>query len=816
MFRNYFTVALRHLAHNRLFFSVNLVGLAGGIAAALVIALFVRDELSYERFIPGFRGIYLVSIIATPPEGHASLETLAGESDVASWLKLDLPAVAASARLVPEQIEVRRGDFKAVETMYWADPDFFSLLQLPVYAGNLQTALGRPDGLVLTQSMARKYFGRDDPIGETLEFARKERMTVTAVIKDLPSNTHLDVAAIASGRSQASPLTSLDHTPMGSFGEKPWGSYTYVTLKPATRVDDIERQLPALMDRHAPSGPGGIRTSSVYHLHLLPITDVHLDAEARGTMKPASRRGTVYSVAVIGLLILLVATVNFVNLMTSRASRRAVEVGVRKMAGARRRDLIVQFVGESLVYVGFASLAAASLAELLLPSVNAFLHRTMDFAYWSDPAFAAATAIFLVTLAIVASVYPALILSSLRPAQILSHGGIVSPEGSAGVRRSLVTAQVTVLIGLLLAAIVVYRQALFAMHESLRVDSDQVLVIKRACSEGFEAGVKQLPGVIAVACSTWAPPNSIEAASGASLPEGQAVLWYASVDFGFFELYGLKPLAGRFHAVSRGTDALPAEISAGMRESIVINEAAVHALGLGRAQSAIGRTINWNHGLRRPIPMTGRHQSEIIGVVPDFLIGSIREPIQPAAFYVDPPYNRVMSIKLNGRAIPETLASIDALWKAMGHSDPMSRAFLDQLLQGKYSEFVRQASMLAIFSAVAVLIACLGLFALAAFIAERRRKEIGIRKALGAGRPDIVSLLLWEFAKPVLWANLIAWPLGFWLLNRWLQGFAYHMNLQIWHFMAAGGLATAITLLTVFAHTWSIAGQKPVAALRYE
>jgi putative ABC transport system permease protein len=815
MLRNYLAVALRHLAHNGVFFSINLIGLAVGIAAALLIALFVRDEFTYERFIPGFRHVYLVSTIVTPPEGHASLESLPTESDVASWLKLDIPAVTGSARLVPTQLEVRRGDFTAVETVYWADPDFFSLLHLPVYAGNLQTALARPDGLVLTQSMARKYFGRDDPIGETLEFARKERMTVTAVIKDLPSNTHLDVAAIASGRSEASSLTSLDDMPMRSFGEKPWGPYTYVSLKANMSAEDIERQLPALIDRHAPSGRG-VRTSSVYHLHLLPITDIHLDAEAHGPMKPASRRETVYSVAMIGVLILLVATINFVNLMTSRASRRAVEVGIRKVAGARRRDLIVQFIGESLIYVGFASIAAASVAELLLPSVNAFLQRTMDFAYWSDPSFAAATLFFLVTLAMVASIYPALILSSLRPAQILSYGGIVSPEGSAGVRRSLVTAQVAVLIGLVLAAIVVYRQALFAMHQSLRVDSDQVLVIRRACSDGFKDAVKELRGVTAVACSTWAPPDSLEAASGASLPEGQAVLRYASVDFGFFELYGLKPLAGRFHAMNRGTDALPADVSPEMHESIVINEAAVHALGLATAQSAIGRTINWNHGLRRPIMMTGPHQSEIIGVVPDFLIGSIREPIQPAAFYVDPAHNAIVNVKLNGRAIPETLSSIDALWKAMGHSDPISRTFLDQLLQGKYNEFSRLASMLAILSAIAMLIACLGLFALSAFIAERRRKEIGIRKAFGAGRWGLVRLLQWEFAKPVLSANFIAWPLGFWLLDRWLHGFAYHVNLQPWIFILAGGLATAITLLTVFAHTLLVAGEKPVSALRYE
>jgi putative ABC transport system permease protein len=603
---------------------------------------------------------------------------------------------------------------------------------------------------------------------------------------------------------------------MPAFGVKSWDSYTYVTLRKGALLQNVEAQLPDLLDHHAPSGNYS-RTSSIYHLHLLPIGAIHLEAQARGAMKPSGHRETVYSLAAVGVLILVVAGVNFINLMTSRATRRSVEVGVRKVAGANRHDLIAQFIGESLIYVGCAAVIAISLAELLLPGLNAFLERTMEFAYWSDPTLAAVAVILLLGLALAAGIYPALVLSALRPARVFGSSGIISGQQSANVRRALVTVQVAILISLVLAAVVISRQAAFAMNQSLRLDTNRVLVIRHACKGSFKDAVEAIPGIDAVACSGWTPPESMEAASGASSPEGhQAVVTYTSIDFGFLELYGLKPLAGRFHDVKRGSDTFAMDVPTGVHEPVVLNEAAVHALGYRSPEVAVGSTISWSHALPPPAMSTGPHQSEIIGVVPDFLTGSIREPIRPAVFYVDPSRNSVMSVRLAGHSDDHTLTSIDHLWAQMDHTGPVPRSFIDQLLQGKYNEFVRQASLLAMFSAVTIFIACLGLFALSAFTAERRKKEIGVRKALGARRRDITWLLLWDFAQPVLWANVIAWPAGFLLMNHWLHGFAYHTDLQLWIFLFAGGLATGISLLTVVMHTVLIAGQQPVSALRYE
>jgi putative ABC transport system permease protein len=589
-----------------------------------------------------------------------------------------------------------------------------------------------------------------------------------------------------------------------------------VTLQPGASLLNVEAQLPDLLDRHAPSENSN-PTSSVYHLRLLPIGAIHLEEEARGTMKPSGRRETVYSLAAVGVLILVVATVNFINLMTSRAIRRSVEVGVRKVAGATRHDLIAQFIGESALYVGCAAAIAVSAAELLLPGLNAFLQRTMEFAYWSDPILAAVAVILLLVLALAAGIYPALALSALRPARIFGSSSVVSAHQSVSVRRALVTIQIAILIGLVLAAVVISRQAAFAMKQSLRLDTTQVLVIRHACSEGFKDAVRALSGIDAAACSAWTPPASIEPASGASSPEGhQAIVTYTSIDFGFLELYGLKPVAGRFHDLNRGSDTLVMDAAAVIHEPVVLNEAAVHALGYRSPDAAVGSTINWSHGLPPPAMSTGPHQSEIIGVVPDFLTGSIREPIRPSVFYVDPSSNSMMSVKLSRHAQKQALESIDQLWNRMDHPGPIARPFIDQLLQGKYSEFVRQASLLAMFSAVAIFIACIGLFALSAFTSDRRRKEIGVRKALGAQRRDITWLLLRDFAQPILWANMIAWPVGFLLMEHWLHGFAYHTTLQLWIFLLAGGLATGISLLTVGVHTALVAGQHPVSTLRNE
>jgi putative ABC transport system permease protein len=385
------------------------------------------------------------------------------------------------------------------------------------------------------------------------------------------------------------------------------------------------------------------------------------------------------------------------------------------------------------------------------------------------------------------------------------------------VRQLLVALQFAVLIGLLLITGVIYRQNSFALREGLRFDQEQILVIQSSCKGALRQTIEALPGVRGAACSMTAPTLDNSTQTTASTPAGgQALLWYSSVDFGFFELYGLKPLAGRFFARAYSNDALRDE-PRDAPEAIVLNETAVRKLGFPSAAGAVGQVFTCGHAISvAQMRWSKSHPCEVVGVAPDYAVGSIRKPIEPAAYYVFPDQFAVLSVKLSGQQLPETLAAIDSVWTATGDAAPIKRVFLNQRVQELYLDVSRQAQLLAMFSGIAVFIACLGLFGLAAFTAERRTREIGIRKAMGAETCDIVRMLVWQFTKPVLWANLVAWPVAAYVMHRWLEGFAYHIDLAPWLFAVATAVAIGIALLTVGVHSIRVARARPVLALRDE
>jgi putative ABC transport system permease protein len=493
--------------------------------------------------------------------------------------------------------------------------------------------------------------------------------------------------------------------------------------------------------------------------------------------------------------------------MTARAMRRATEVGVRKVIGAERSHLIVQFIGESVLYVMFSMILAMALTELLLPHFNAFLDRSLVFDYWRDPRFAMALLAFVLVAGVLAGAYPAWVLAAFPPVFALKGGMLAA--GSGAVRQVLVVLQFAILIGLLIATALIYRQTRYALEEGLRLDQDQVLLVETSCRSAFKEEVRSLPGVQAAACSDAAPSLSTTFQPVVIAPDGTAALmWNTAVDFGFFELYGLQPVAGRFFSREHGADAAPEKTSGERLHAIVVNETARRRLGFQSPRDAVGRTIGCTGQNRDPC--------EIIGVVPDYAEGSVRTIIEPAFYQLAHRPFRMLSVKLRGVDVPETLEAIDGLWKQVGDAKPINRVFLDQRVQEMYADITRQTWLFCAFAAIAAFIACLGLFGLSAFTAERRTKEIGVRKAMGAGASDIARLMVWQFTKPVLWATVVAWPLGAWLMNRWLHGFAYHIDLQPWLFVASAAVALLIALLTVSGHCYLIARAKPVNALRDE
>jgi putative ABC transport system permease protein len=814
MFRNYLAAALRNLARNRLYAAINIIGLAVGFAAALLIALFMRDELSFERWMPGSERTFIVRNEYEGPMG--SLASDRSEVRMAEWLRSDFSSVESAARLSkapiaqPPIVGIRHGDVEGNERFYWADPNIFSVLPLSVVAGDLTAALERPDGIVLTRRMARKYFGRDNPIGETIELDRQHSMTVTAVLADLPSDTHLNFDFLASGKAAFSDLTRLDGLPPLRGGMQ---AFTYVRLKPGADIAQLRNAMPAFLDRHGitaslkPATDAGAKIT----FPLMPVADIHLSKGMLNfQMKPRGNITTVYALGVVAFLLVLVAGINFVSLMTARAVRRAVEVGIRKASGAMRRQLALQFIGESVIYVSIGLALAAALAAALVPAFNAYLQRdSIALDLWRDGPLTAVLIGAALLIGALAGIYPAVVLPSFRPAAVFK-GGAIKNVGSASVRRGMVVVQFALLIGLLSAALIVYRQTSFAFNDGMRLESSQILLVRTNCQTPFKEQVGQLPGVLAAACSSAFALNYERQVADVPRADGTEVpLDMAGVDFGFFELYGVRPVAGRLFSPNQGMD------SGESPTSTIINETAVRKFGFKSDQDAIGQTIELSTGAARNTPL---HQGayQVVGVVPDVSVDAVHEQINPAAYFSLARGHQYLSIKLSGSNVPETLTAIDQAWAKAGEPRAITRIFLDQRVQELYLDISRQSELFRLFAGIAVFIAGLGLFGLSAFTAESRTKEIGIRKALGAGPANILGLLLWEFSKPVLWANVIAWPVGYLVMRRWLEGFAYHISLEPWTFLGASALALVIAVVTVTGHALLVARAEPVAALRYE
>ena len=830
MFRNYLSAALNDLARNWLYAGVTILGLAVSFAAAIVIGLYLRDEYTFERFLPGYERAYRLESDVTMP-GQKAMPMIFTSGTLAGALGLDLPEVQYGARMRSARLFLKRGQVATTESATWVGPDFFRVMPYPVLAGDPNAAMQAPDGLVLTRQMARKYFGQDAPIGRTIQLNPAEDATlgytpdeqaavttfhpmrVMAVLKDIPSNTHLNVQVFVSGRATFSPLAIDDRHP------SPYAinDLTYLKLRPGVAPGSLTAALAAFGQRHYPARNG----APAFRFRLMPITRIHFSDIGMGPdiLRPSVDPKIDAGIAAVGVLIVAIAAINFVTLMTARASRRAVEVGVRKAVGARRGDLVIQFMGETLIYVLISLVLAVALTELALPQVDAFLQRSLAFDYLGDARLAGSLAVSALLIAILAGLYPSLTLSSFRPAAVLGGGG-VQPPGSAGVRQVLVVAQFSILIGLIVMTATIYRQTRFALTDALRLDTSQVIYLAAPCRSAFAQEAAALPGVKARSCASFGAMTFGENATYAVMPDhSQRTLDEAVVDTGFFELHGLKPLAGRFFSRDHGEDmALDRpDPDPSLQPAVVINESAARLLGYARPEAAVGKTVTWlRNSALSPQGAPAPRGSRIIGVVGDFTLGSIRRQIAPQIFDVYPARAQFLLLKLDGRAMPETLTALGRLWRAAGHELPFGFAFESQTIQDLYKDVITQSVAIAVCAGLAILIACVGLFALAAFTTERRTKEIGVRKAMGAGTADVVRLLLWQFTKPVLWANLVAWPLAFWAMDHWLHGFAYRVGLPAWLFLAASGAAVLIAWATVAIHAWMAARATPATALRYE
>jgi len=797
MLRNVFAAALRHLYRGKLFAAIAVCGLAVGLSGALLAALYIRSQYSYEHFVPRYEDVYLTTLTMNM-SGRSSFTIPETPAQMAGLMRERFAQIGSITRLAQQQVVLRAGEVEQASSIYSVDPNLFETLPLAGVAGDPAAAMAQPGRLVMTRDQARTLFGDDPPLGRTLELQLADGSwqvaTVAALLGEIPrERSQLQSRIFISGLTAWTRLAALDRR-HGQIKGLSSEVRTLVRLHPGASPAAMCAGLtPMLREFVRKSGAPEEDVRDGPQLDLQRIDRVNTDP----AMNPGFS-GRMLMAAILGCVILAIACVNFVNLLTARSGSRALEVGVRKLAGAGRTTLAMQFLGEALALVAIAVLLGMAMTELLLPWTNAFLEADASFDYWKEPVVPGVLLLSAVLLGLLAGCWPALVLSALRPIGAL-HGTRVTRASGGRLRQALVTLQFALLIGLIVAAGVVYLQRQYAMQAALRFDTDQMLIAQMRCTPARLDALRALAGVRDAGCSDNTLIGDGFSAISGTTPDGQPVTVNVSwMDERTLGLFGIAPLAGRMLA------AADFDLAAGRSStSYLINEAAMRRLGFESPAAALG-----------PYPLNQLQQ--IVGVLPDFSMGPVNQRIEPTVFYADVGNFSRINIKLRGEDMPATLAAIDRLWRATGGSGPLDRFFFEERVEQRYRAMLREAQAFGVIALVAVVLACLGLFGLAAVVAEQRTKEIGIRKALGANTADVLRLLLWQFSKPVVWANLIAWPVAGLGMQRWLAGFAYHVALPLWLFPLAALLALCIALATVIAHALRVAGTKPVTALRHE
>ena len=802
MLKSYLTVALRALRRHAGYTVLNLLGLAIGMAASLLILQYVRFELSYDDFHEDADRIYRVRYDFVR-DGELVFKSATTFPKVGPALQEEFPEVEANARLYLRYgggvVRVGAESYKE-DNLFQADASFLTMFDYPMPAGDPATALVEPNTAVLSTDIARKYFGDADPIGRTIRFGSEETYTVTGVIKS-PENSHLKIDFLLSYPT----LVQL----WGEDFDTAWGwydFYNYIRLAPGADPEALEAKLPDFVARHDSDGDAA-RLSTVFRLQALP--DIHLHSDLIQEARVNGDADRVYFLGLIAVFILIIAWVNYVNLATARAVERAREIGVRKVLGAQRGQLVGQFLLEALVLNLLAAVFAYALMGLALPFFNRLAGSALTSTISGGPLFWVALAAFLIGGALLSGLYPAFVLAAYRPVTTLK-GRFAGSRRGFGLRQGLVVAQFMASVGLIAGTLIVYQQLSFMRSQELGIDLEQVLVLEApgvvavdslypGQATTFKESVRRNPRIRNVASSSEVPGNLIYWTNGArrlsAPPESSTILYRVGIDYAYFDTYGHEVLAGR---------GFTPEFTADDR-SVVLNETALRALDLPGPEDAVGERV-----------VVGGDTLTVVGVVADYHQEGLQKGFDQIGFFLRPDIRRFFSVKLETEGVAETMAFLEEEYARVFPGNPFSYFFLDSYFDRQYRGQERFGQVFGFFALLAILVACLGLFGLAAFTAAQRTKEIGIRKVLGSSVGGIIVLLSKDYLKLVALASLIASPLVWLLMRRWLEGFAFRIDLGVGVFVAAALLALAIALATVSVQSIRAARANPVDALRYE
>lgn len=831
MWRNYLTVGLRALAKNRTYAFINLFGLAIGLAACLLILLYVQYERSYDRWLPDSDRTYQLQVYYQSKTNGDKYDNQGAPYVTKAALLKDFPQIENATYFGgPRLTLLKDGQATEVEDGRLVDSAFLDTIALPMVQGD-HKALSAPGTVALSETEATRLFGTTSVVGRTLTLlvaGKKADYRITGVFKDLPKNSHMAMRMLA--RADFPSMFPEDDGYLTSWG---WTSgYVYVKLRPGVDVKTINSQMPAWEKRNIPDenfngnryNAGDERT-----FKLVAAPDVHLGIASNTGMTPGNDVQTITTFAVIALLILAMACINFTNLATARASQRAREVALRKVLGATRRQLMTQFLGESVLLATIAMLLALAVVEIVLPWFGNFLDADLELHYFGQDGLILPMIALVLLVGAAGGLYPAFYLSRFQPARVLkANKSAADAEGSGRLRSALVVIQFAVSIGLIICTAVVYSQNVYARTVDPGYKRAGLLQLQGIGSKTLEPQadaltreIAKVPGVESAGRTMIGVVTGQTSTTSVVLP-GRADpvdLGVYSVDAGFFPTMGIRTTAGRVfdeRAADDMTTPRPEDPAAeralvARGGHVVLNAAGVKRLGFKSAQEAIGKTIRY--GVKEEYG--GIMDLTIIGVVADARFRTVKTAIEPTMFLLDKHNVNWLVARFHGDPRP-VREGIERVWRRHAPDVPFDAILADDVIAKAYERLDARAQMFGLFAVLAVVIGCLGLFGLAAFTAERRTKEIGIRKVLGARTIDIARLLVWQFTRPVVLANIIAWPVAWWLMREFLNAYDARISLTPVPFIAASLLALAIAVLTIGAHAFRVARTNPVHALRYE
>ncbi|WP_153797361.1 ABC transporter permease [Foetidibacter luteolus] len=809
MIKNYLKIAFRNLMKYKFISFINLFGLTVGLTCCLLISTYIINELSYDKYNNKAENIYrFTRIFRNSETGVVSLHLGTLAPPFGPLLKNDFPQIQKMTVLLPSgTTTLQYGDKIFNErNSYFADENFFGVFKLNMLKGNSATALKEPYSVMLNEEMARKYFGNEEPLNKMVKFDNTQRpFRVTGVYESFPANSHIHPSIMFS-------FNTLRDTAI--YGEENlrtnWGNnsfLTYAVLPDNVDVQKMEAQFPAFLDKVMTQPGDKVKPSKWTALTLQKLTDIHLkshldyEAEENGDIK------RVYIFSAIALFILLIACINYMNLSTARSALRAREIGIRKVVGAERKEIIAQFLSESVIISFIAMLLALALTYFALPWLNKVSGQTLSFAVLFKGFILLCLLLVPVVVGFVSGIYPAVFMSSFQPVKVLK--GMMKIGGSTvSFRKVLVTVQFAVSIILIISTGVVFQQLKYMQQTSLGLDKDHVLTISYNTRldnayESFRTSLLADARVTNVTRSSRIPSGRLLDAQGSEMSRGDSLaptnadIKYVAVDQDFIKTYNIKMVEGRSFSRSYGTDS----------SSFILNEAAVKALGLKSASEAVGKDFRY-----------ADVRGKVVGIMKDFHFESMRQAIVPLILIVPAGNGNYgsISVKISGGNIAGAINHIEKVWKQFLPEAPFDYSFVDERYDRLYESEQRQGTIFTVFAGIAIFIACLGLFGLSSFTITQRIKEIGIRKVLGASVGSIVQLLSKDFLKLVAIAAVIAFPVAWYAMHQWLLDFAYRISIPWWMFVVAGIIAALIALVTISLLTVKAAMANPVKSLRTE